>query len=127
MREDLPSASFAFTILLASSTVPSHIAFVDAANPAWEHNPGKVVFLAHTRQNLTQALQIMDLGSKHRIDRTAISIVSVGEQELEARVYWHDKTPHERLEAVETTRQILYGFDSATARLQRVFEVVERK
>lgn len=69
----------------------------------------------------------MNLGRKHRIDRTAISIVSVGEQELEARVYWHDKTPHERLEAVETTRQILYGFDSATARLQRVFEVVERK
>ncbi|MDZ4702062.1 MAG: hypothetical protein SH809_20295 [Rhodothermales bacterium] len=61
-----------------------------------------------------------------RIDRTAFSVVTFGEQQNDEKQYWLSKTPHERLEAVETTRQMLYGYDSATARLQRVFEVAER-
>jgi hypothetical protein len=39
--------------------------------------------------------------------------------------YWRTRSPEERLEAVELLRQINYGEDAATARLQRVFEFAE--
>lgn len=61
-----------------------------------------------------------------QIDRRAFSVVSLDEQQEDEKRYWRSKTPHERLEAVELTRQLLYGYDSATARLQRVFEVARR-
>jgi hypothetical protein len=60
------------------------------------------------------------------IDRTAFSVVTFSEKQEDEKTYWLSKTPHDRLEAVEITRRILYGYDSATARLQRVFEVAER-
>lgn len=63
---------------------------------------------------------------KFKVNRKAFSVVSLEEQEKEERTYWWDKTPHERLEALETTRQIIYGYDPAATRLQRVLEVVER-
>jgi hypothetical protein len=50
---------------------------------------------------------------KFKIDRKAFSVVSVEEQEKEERTYWWNKTPYERLEALETTRQIIYGYDPA--------------
>jgi hypothetical protein len=40
--------------------------------------------------------------------------------------YWLSKSPPERLEAVELMRQIIYGYDPSTQRLQRVFEVAQR-
>jgi len=61
-----------------------------------------------------------------KIDRKAFSVVSLEEQEKEEKSYWWDKTPYERLQALETTRQIIYGYTSASERLQRVFEVVKR-
>ncbi len=61
-----------------------------------------------------------------KIDRSAFSVISFDEQLEDEKRYWRDKTPHERLEAVEVTRQILYGYDPATARLQRVLEVDRR-
>jgi len=56
-----------------------------------------------------------------RIDRSAASI---DECENEQR-YWRAKSPKERMQALELMRQIIYGYDPATTRLQRVFEVVE--
>ena len=41
------------------------------------------------------------------------------------RQYWLSKTPAERFEALELLRQIAYGYDPATERLQRVFEVTD--
>lgn len=63
---------------------------------------------------------------KHGVDRQAISVVSLQEMEAEDKRYWRGKSPHERLEAVETIRQVLYGYDPAAVRLQRVLEIVER-
>lgn len=63
---------------------------------------------------------------RFKIDRTAFSVISIDEQREDDKRYWRSKTPHERLEAVEITRQILYGYDPATARLQRVLEVARR-
>jgi hypothetical protein len=60
-----------------------------------------------------------------RIDKSAFSITSLEEQQAEEMAYWLNQTPHERLQAVEMMRQIIYGYDPATTRLQRVLEVVE--
>lgn len=41
--------------------------------------------------------------------------------------YWQSATPEERLAAVELMRQILYGYDPATTRLQRVLSMTQRE
>lgn len=61
-----------------------------------------------------------------KMDKTAFSVVPLSEADDE-KEYWLSKTPQERLQAVEFIRQVLYGYDPATARLQRVFEVVKRE
>ena len=40
--------------------------------------------------------------------------------EREDRLFWHSKTPAERLAAAEQLRQVAYGYDAATARIQAV-------
>jgi hypothetical protein len=59
-----------------------------------------------------------------RVDRTTITVASLHD-EPDERAYWHSKTPEERLQALELMRQSAYGYDPATARLQRVLEIVE--
>jgi hypothetical protein len=59
-----------------------------------------------------------------RLDRSAFQVGSLSD-ELEEAEYWRAKSPEERMEALELMRQIIYGYDPATTRLQRVFEVVE--
>ncbi len=39
--------------------------------------------------------------------------------------YWFSLSPLERLEAIELMRQIIYGYDPSSDRLQRVFTVVK--
>lgn len=58
------------------------------------------------------------------MDRSAFEIASIDEHESE-RQYWRAKSAQERMQALELMRQIIYGYDPATTRLQRVFEVVE--
>lgn len=60
------------------------------------------------------------------MDRHAFSVVSLKDQQEDEKRYWLSKTPHECLQAVETTRQVIYDHDPASTRLQRVLEVVER-
>jgi hypothetical protein len=59
-----------------------------------------------------------------RVDRSEFRIDELS-AEPDDRAYWRSKTPEERLAAMEVMRQIIYGYDPATARLQRVLEVVE--
>ncbi len=61
---------------------------------------------------------------EYRLDKTAFSVANLTD-EPDERAYWHSKTPEERLRAAEYLRQLLYGYDPATLRLQRVFEIVE--
>ena len=61
-----------------------------------------------------------------KIDRDAFSITTLDAQDKEEKMYWKKKTPHERLEAIEKTRQIIYGYDPTTTRLQRILEIVKR-
>jgi hypothetical protein len=41
--------------------------------------------------------------------------------------YWLSKSQYTRLRALELMRQIIYGYDPATERLQRFFEVAQRE
>jgi hypothetical protein len=58
------------------------------------------------------------------VDRTALSVVSLYDDPGD-KAYWLSKTPQERLEAQEYMRQMAYGYDPATARLQRVLRVTQ--
>ena len=61
-----------------------------------------------------------------KIDKTKISVVPLGDNSAE-RKYWHSKTPYERLIAVEVMRQIAYGYDPSTTRLERVIKIISRE
>jgi hypothetical protein len=60
-----------------------------------------------------------------KIDKKAFSTASLLEPSDE-KAYWLSKTPYERLQAVELMRQIVYGYDPSTSRLQRVLEIAQR-
>jgi hypothetical protein len=62
--------------------------------------------------------------SSFKLDKTVFSIGSHAEQRAE-RAFWLSKTPLERLAALEFLRQTFYGYDPATARVQRVLRVIE--
>ena len=58
------------------------------------------------------------------VDRSRVVVGSVRD-ESDEKAFWLGKTPLERLEAVELLREIAYGHDAISARLQRVLEVAE--
>jgi hypothetical protein len=60
-----------------------------------------------------------------KIDRTAIKVTSI--KESDDNEFWQSRPPEERLVALELLRQIAYGYEPNTIRLQRVLEIVERK
>ncbi len=64
--------------------------------------------------------------SDYSMIKESISIDSLTD-EVNEKEYWLQKNPSERLQALELMRQILYGYDPTTTRLQRLFEVTERK
>jgi hypothetical protein len=70
--------------------------------------------------------RIMNAISEVRMDKTAFSIVSLTD-ESDEKEYWQTRTPQERLGTVEMLRQLNYGYDPTTARLQRVLTVAELK
>lgn len=60
----------------------------------------------------------------YKLDKTAFSVSSFDEESDEKK-YWFSKKPNERLIALEYMRQMLYGYDPDTARLQRILTIVE--
>lgn len=65
-----------------------------------------------------------ETGEFPRVDRTVVSISDTLD-DADEKAYWLAKTPEERFEAIELMRQIAYGYDPTTSRLQRVLEVAE--
>jgi hypothetical protein len=61
-----------------------------------------------------------------RMDKSSFSVSSLQESDNDVE-YWLSKTPEERILAVEFLRQLIYGYDPATERLQRFFETAEFK
>ena len=68
----------------------------------------------------------MDAGRETtEVNRGAIRLLSAEEAALEDRTYWHSKTPAERLAAAETLRQVAYGYDPITGRIQAVAQLLQ--
>jgi hypothetical protein len=61
-----------------------------------------------------------------RMDKTAFEVVGLHEADAIDREYWRAQSPRSRLEAMEFMRQVAYGYDPDTARLERVLEVTKR-
>lgn len=61
-----------------------------------------------------------------KLDKNSFSIISLMENENDVG-YWLSKTPEERILAIEFLRQLNFGYDPSTERLQRVFETAEFK
>jgi hypothetical protein len=58
------------------------------------------------------------------MDGTILSVTSLTDV-ADDREFSLSKTPQERLPAVELLRAVNYGYDPASARLQRVFSVAQ--
>jgi hypothetical protein len=67
----------------------------------------------------------MNLLNSTKLKKDAFIVMSLSE-ESDEKSYWFSKSPYDRLIAVEFMRQIIYGYDPSTARLQRVFEIAQR-
>jgi len=67
----------------------------------------------------------MNMLDSVKVNKEAFVVMSLFE-ESDEKSYWFSKTPYERLAAVEFMRQIIYGYDPSTTRLQRVFEITQR-
>jgi hypothetical protein len=68
----------------------------------------------------------MSLFDEFRLDRSHFSVGTLDDPGDE-KAYWLSKTPEERLTALEYLRQVAYGYDPDTTRLQRVLEVAQRE
>jgi hypothetical protein len=56
------------------------------------------------------------------MDKTVFAVASLTDASDE-KAFWQSRSPLERLEALEFLRQVVYGYDPLTTRLQRVLEV----
>jgi len=65
----------------------------------------------------------MNIVPQIRMDKKVVVLQAQGEGSDE-KAYWASRTPEERLQALEVMRQIAYGYDPTTTRLQRVLEVI---
>jgi hypothetical protein len=59
-----------------------------------------------------------------KLDKTALTVSSIHD-ETEEMNYWFEKSPAERMEAIEINRRMVYGRDRTSSRLQRILEVSE--
>jgi hypothetical protein len=60
-----------------------------------------------------------------KVNRNAFSVVALHDADAQDEAYWKSRTPDERFEALELSRQIAYGYDPTARSLCRFFEVVE--
>lgn len=61
-----------------------------------------------------------------KLDRSAVRVTTFAQSDADDRAFWHAQTIAVRLAQLERLRQMNYGYDPATARLQRVFGVIQR-
>jgi hypothetical protein len=66
----------------------------------------------------------MSLVDQTRLERSVFEVGCLDDEDTD-KAYWQTKSPQERMESLELLRQIIYGYDPTTPRLQRVLEVAE--
>ena len=62
-----------------------------------------------------------------QFDKSHFSVGDFKSADYDDKKYWLSKSFQERLEAIEYLRQIMFGYDPDTERLQRFLEVVKSK
>lgn len=62
-----------------------------------------------------------------RLDKTALTVTTLDEADKADLTYWHSRSVEERLEAIEWLRELNYGKDAVSGRLQRVLEITRRE
>ena len=111
-----------------TSVAPCNLPVNKARHP---HNESNEYLRAPSRRSNSTAFRVDGMGRAHQIEgmaqtdlaaieASAVRLLSREEAEREDRLYWHSKTPAERLAAAEQLRQVAYGYDAATARIQAV-------
>lgn len=60
-----------------------------------------------------------------KLDKTSLLISSL-EDATDEIDFWSKKSPIERIVAIELMRQIIYGYDPTSTRLQRVLTITQR-
>jgi hypothetical protein len=61
-----------------------------------------------------------------RMDKTAFSVVSLHEADALDKEFWRKQSPASRLQALELMRQVMYGYDPLSDRVQRVIRAIKR-
>jgi hypothetical protein len=59
-----------------------------------------------------------------KMDKTHFSTTSLADESDEVD-YWRNQSHQARMEALEFMRQVMYGYDPSTTRLQRSFEILK--
>ena len=62
---------------------------------------------------------------EEKIRRDVFEVVDL--HEVDDSNYWLDRSPIERIEAIEFMRKAMYGHDRVSERLQRVLTIAELK
>lgn len=63
--------------------------------------------------------------AEESINKNIFEIVDL--KDAEDIDYWSKRTPMERMQAIEFMRKVMFGYDRASQRLQRILTVVELK
>jgi hypothetical protein len=59
-----------------------------------------------------------------QVDKTRLLVTAL-DDDADERAYWLSQSPQKRLLALEQMRQIIYGYDPSTIRLQRILTIAE--
>ncbi len=68
----------------------------------------------------------MSLINDTKMDKTVLTVASLHDPSDENQ-HWRRQTPEARWEALEFMRQVVYGYDPSTERLQRSLTVIRIK
>lgn len=88
------------------------------------YNTRCAAFFLWPVQAFLEYIQIMKTVDSFHLDKSSLTVTSLSD-ESEEKEYWSLKSPEERLRAIEQMRQIIYGYDPLTSRLQRVFTTAQ--
>ena len=91
------------------------------SSPTSRFPPRRTSEFHSRKQSWLELRSFVDELAKTKLDRTHFSVAKLNDSDEKA--YWLSKSPAERLEALELMRQMIYGYDPARTRLQRVLTV----
>ena len=104
-------------------SVDRGIALIDGHRPA-SITPSLIIQVEYQYFVTVILLMNKSFSTTHQLDKSVVTIDSLSNQG-DDKLYWRNRSPNERLAALEFMRQVMYGYHPATTRLQRVLTVTE--